>query len=160
MKEFFTPSIIAAGTSLIISLITLYQFFRSQDNQKKQFEKGLNRNLTSRLYELRLEHYPIAFEITDEIFRDKGGNFDVEKLKDIREQLIYWKKGIISLIISVEAKDSYYILRDAIQKNPAMETRYSKEQIDKILNAKHDFRRQLRRDLGFMYREEKERRAQ
>lgn len=46
-SEIFTPSIIAALTSLIISVITLFQFFRSQSNLQKQFDRNLNRNLTS-----------------------------------------------------------------------------------------------------------------
>ena len=49
-SEIFTPSIIAALTSLIISVITLFQFFRSQSNLQKQFDRNLNRNLTSKLY--------------------------------------------------------------------------------------------------------------
>lgn len=39
MDEIVTPSIIAALTSLVISIITLFQFFRSQKLQQKQFDK-------------------------------------------------------------------------------------------------------------------------
>lgn len=158
MSEYLTPSIVAALTSLIISLITLFQFFKNQRFQQKQFEKNLNRNLTNKLYELRLLHYPKAFEITDEIFKDKGGNYDALKLKKSVEDLIKWKKGVVDLIISNEAHASFYLLRDCLMKNPAHNSDYSKEQVDKIsVNAK-EFRRQLKRDLGFLFREEKERR--
>ncbi|WES96540.1 hypothetical protein P2W68_17040 [Chryseobacterium arthrosphaerae] len=73
MKKFFTPSIIAAGVSLVISFITLYQFFRNQRFQQYQFNKTLERSLTTRLLDLRLGHYPKAFEITDSIYKEKGG---------------------------------------------------------------------------------------
>lgn len=158
MNEFFTPSIIAALTSLILSIITLFQFYRSQNFQQKQFNKTLNRNLTTKLYDLRLEEYPKAFEITDNIYKDKGGNYDSEKLKSSLNELMEWKKGKINLIISAEALESYYLLRTNLMKYPANSTNYSLEQIEKITNSKNNFRKQLRRDLGFLFREEKERR--
>lgn len=158
MDEFITPSIVAALTSLIISLITLYQFFRSQESQRKQFEKSLDRNFTSKMYDLRLEHYPKAFEITDNIYKEKGGGLDHSKIKSICEDLIEWRKGVISLIISIEARDSFFVLRDTLLKNPANGTEYSENQIQKIVEANRYFRKQLRRDLGFLFREEKARR--
>jgi hypothetical protein len=159
MADFFTPSLITAGTSLIISLITLVQFYKSQNSQQKQFNKNINRNLTTKLYDLRLEIYPRAFEITDNIYKDKGGNFDTEKLKNILNELIEWKKGKLNLIISYEALASYYQLRDNLMKNPANHNLYSVEQIEKITNSSNNFRKQLRRDLGFLFQEEKERRG-
>ncbi|WP_237275666.1 hypothetical protein [Tenacibaculum ovolyticum] len=158
MSEFFTPSIIASITALCVSLITLFQFFKNQRFQQKQFDKNLNRSLTTKLYDLRLEHYPKAYEITDLVYKKKGGNYDVNEIKDVLEKLIEWKKGIVNLIISVESRDSYYVLRDVLMKNPAHQESFSKEQIEKIFNANKSFRKQLRRDLGFMYREERLRR--
>lgn len=158
MNEFLTPSIIAALASLIISIITLYQFFRNQRFQQDQFNKTLNRNLTTKLYDLRLEHYPSAFIITDEIYKEKGGNYDVTKIRIALDELIIWKKGVVNLIISNDALTSFYALRDSIMKNPAQGTIYSSEQVDKISTNTKEFRRQLKRDLGFLFREEKERR--
>jgi hypothetical protein len=43
-------------------------------------------------------------------------------------------------------------------KNPANNNNYSAEQIEKITNYTNNFRKQLRRDLGFLFKEEKERR--
>lgn len=158
MADFFTPSIIASLTALCVSFITLFQYFKNQRFQQKQFDKNLNRSLTTKLYDLRLEHYPKAYEITDFIYKQKGGNYSFEELKNVLEELIEWKKGIINLIISVEARDSYYVLRDVLMKNPAHQESYSKEQVGNIFTANKSFRKQLRRDLGFMYREEKLRR--
>jgi hypothetical protein len=158
MSEFFTPSIIASITALCVSFITLFQYFKNQRFQQKQFDINLNRSLTTKLYDLRLEHYPKAYEITDLIYKQKGGNYSDDELKNILEELIEWKKGLINLIISVESRDSYYILRDILMKNPAQQESYSDLQIEKIFNANKSFRKQLRRDLGFMYREERLRR--
>ena len=158
MEDFFSPSIIAAVTALILSLITLFQFFKNQRFQQKQFEKLSNRNLTTKLYDLRLENYPQAFDITDDLFKNKGGNYDSEQIKDVLKNLLEWKKGVVNLIISVEARDSYFELRDALMKNPANGNSFSSEQITKIDNSTRNFRKQIRRDLGFMFREEKIRR--
>lgn len=158
MNDFFTPSLVTAMTSLIISLVALFQFYRSQNFQQKQFNKTINRNLTNRLYDLRLEIYPKAFEITDNIYKDKGGNYNNERLKNSLNELIEWKKGKLNLIISSEALESYYQLRNNLMKNPANNNNYSPEQIEKITNSNNNFRKQLRRDLGFLFKEEKERR--
>jgi hypothetical protein len=158
MTDFFTPSLVTAITSLVISLVALFQFYRNQNFQQKQFNKTINRNLTTKLYDLRLEIYPKAFEITDNIYKDKGGNFDTERLKNTLNELIEWKKGKLNLIISSEALESYYQLRNNLMKNPANNNNYSAEQIEKITNYTNNFRKQLRRDLGFLFKEEKERR--
>ena len=139
-------------------LVALFQFYRNQNFQQKQFYKTINRNLTTKLYYLRLEIYPKAFEITDNIYKDKGGNFDTERLKNTLNELIEWKKGKLNLIISSEALESYYQLRNNLMKNPANNNNYSAEQIEKITNSNNNFRKQLRRDLGFLFKEEKERR--
>jgi hypothetical protein len=158
MNDFFTPALVTAMTSLIISLVALFQFYRNQNFQQKQFNKTINRNLTTKLYDLRLEIYPKAFEITDNIYKEKGGSYDFEKLKKVLNELIEWKKGKLNLIISSEALASYYHLRENLMKNPANNNVYSVEQIEKITNSNNNFRKQLRRDLGFLFKEEKERR--
>jgi len=158
MTAFFTPSIIASFTAIIISLITLFQFFKNQNYQKKQFNDNINRGLTTKLYDLRLEHYPKAYDITDRIYKEKGGIYKADEIEKALEELINWKKGVVNLIISVETRDSFFSLRDSLMKKPANNGLHSEEQIGKISNLTRNFRKQLRRDLGFLYREEKERR--
>lgn len=159
MNEIITPSIIAALTSLIISIITLFQFFRSQKLQQKQFDKNLSRGLTSKLYDLRIDCYPKAFEITDSIHKLKGGNYDPKIIQTALVELIDWKKGIVSLVISVEALESFIALRDVLMRNPEKKDTYSSTQIENISHRTKEFRKQLRRDIGFLFREEKERRS-
>ena len=159
MNEIITPSIIAALTSLIISIITLFQFFRSQKLQQKQFDKNLSRGLTSKLYDLRIDCYPKAFEITDSIHKLKGGNYDPKIIQTALAELIDWKKGIVSLVISVEALESFIALRDVLMRNPEKKDTYSSTQIENISHRTKEFRKQLRRDIGFLFREEKDRRS-
>ena len=159
MNEIITPSIIAALTSLIISIITLFQFFRSQKLQQNLFDKNLSRGLTSKLYDLRIDCYPKAFEITDSIHKLKGGNYDPKIIQTALAELIDWKKGIVSLVISVEALESFIALRDVLMRNPEKKDTYSSTQIENISHRTKEFRKQLRRDIGFLFREEKERRS-
>jgi ABC-type multidrug transport system fused ATPase/permease subunit len=158
MKEILTPSILTAVASFVISIITLYQLFRNQRFQQQQFNKTLERSLTTKLLDLRLEHYPRAFEITELIYKEKGGNYDFNKIKSSVDDLIEWKKGVINLIISNESLESFYALRDSMMKNPGENNQYSSEQIEKISKNTKELRKQLKRDLGFLFREEKNRR--
>ena len=158
MENFLSPAIIAALTALAVSLITLFQFFKNQRLQQEQFIKNQNRGLTNKLYDLRIEHYPKAFQITKNVYRKKGNKYLELDLKTAREELIEWKSGTVDLILSVEASDSFYKLRDILNKNPANAGNYSTEQVVKIHDLTKQFRKQLRRDLGFMFREEKEKR--
>lgn len=158
MAEMTIAAIIAAFTSLFLSGITFYQFYRSQKMQQKQFDKKLDRNLTSKLYDLRINNYPKAFEITDKIHKMKGGGYNPEVIQQVLVELIEWRKGVVSLIISVEALESFIALRDVLMKKPERECIYSSVQIDHISCKNKEFRKQLRRDIGFLFREEKERR--
>lgn len=158
MDGFLSPAVIAAFTSLAISLLTLFQFFRNQRFQQEQFDKLHNRNFTTKLYDLRLDHYPRAFDILDTIKKGKGGFYDIGVVKSAHADLVDWKKGTVNLIISNEALISFNALRDCIGRNPATIDNFSPEQTKKISEGSRDFRRQLRRDLGFMFREEKQRR--
>lgn len=157
--EILTPALITASVSLVVSLMTLFQFFKNKRFQEDQANRASNRAFTTKLYDLRLENYPRAFEIVDAIYREKGGQLNPVLIRSTCDDLIKWKTGIINLIISNEARRSFYVLRDLLLKNPAAKDSYSVEQSDKINTVLKDFKRQLRRDVGFMFREEKERRG-
>lgn len=80
-------------------------------------------------------------------------------MKEVLIELIEWKKGVVGLIISIEALESFIELRDVLMKNPETQNAYSKTQIENISCRVKEFRKQLRRDIGFLFREEKERRS-
>lgn len=160
MEQYIIPSAIAMITSFLVSFLSYKQFIRSNELQQKQFDRSFNRALTTKLYDLRLNVYPRALEITDKIYKAKGGNYDSTIIQEALEELIEWKKGLVDLIISVEALESFFELRDALMKNPEAQHKYSSVQVENISNKTKNFRRQLRRDIGFLFREEKERRKQ
>lgn len=160
MENYINPIFITAITSLVISLLALFQFYKNQSFQQKQFDKNLNRTLGIKLYELRIKDYPKAFEITDRIFKTKGGNYDSNEIKLVLNNLIEWKKGRTSMILSNESLHAYYSFRESLMKNPANGNLYSIEQVEKITNLNNNFRKQLRRDLGFLFKEERERRKE
>lgn len=160
MEQYIIPSAIAMITSFLVSFLSYKQFIRSNELQQKQFDRSFNRALTTKLYDLRLNVYPRALEITDKIYKAKGGNYDSTIIQEALEELIEWKKGLVDLIISVEALESFFELRDALMKNPETQYKYSSVQVENISNKTKNFRRQLRRDIGFLFREEKERRKQ
>jgi hypothetical protein len=66
----------------------------------------------------------------------------------------------VILIISSETKESYTFFIETLTRNPEMQTKYSDKQVEKIYTARMDFKNSLRRDLGFLYKEEKQRRLQ
>lgn len=160
MEQYIIPSAIAMLTSFLVSFLSYKQFIRSNELQQKQFDRSFNRALTTKLYDLRLNVYPRALEITDKIHKAKGGNYDSTMIQEALEELIEWKKGLVDLIISVEALESFFELRDVLMKNPETQHKYSSVQVENISNKTKNFRRQLRRDIGFLFREEKERRKQ
>lgn len=151
-----TTAIVAAITSLIISLLSFYQALRTAKLQKEQFEKSQNRNLTSKLYDLRLEHYPRAFEITEQIKKSKGGNLDPTLIFGVLEELQQWKTGAVSMILSGNCMHAYHKFRDALARRPATGDKYSMEQIDKIWKLRSEFRRNLRFDIGLLHIGEQE----
>ena len=63
------------------------------------------------------------------------------------------------MVISVEALESFIALRDVLMRNPEKKDTYSSTQIENISHRTKEFRKQLRRDIGFLFREEKERRS-
>ena len=68
----------------------------------------MSRDLPLNYNDLRIDCYPKAFEITDSIHKLKGGNYDPKIIQTALAELIDWKKGIVSLVISVEALREFY----------------------------------------------------
>lgn len=146
-------AIIAAITSLLISMVTLYQSLRNQKSQKEQFEKAQKRALTTKLYDLRLENYPKAFEITEWIQKTKGGSLDPKIIYEVNKGINEWKSGVVSLIISYDARQALLEFKNTINKQPGHGDVYAPVQVEKIWLARSEFRRQLRKDIGLLHKE-------
>ena len=143
-------ALIAAITSLFVSGVGY--FF-----QQREIRKRLDRMFTDRLYNMRLDCYPPAFDITDRILRrpKPEGILPKEELGKIRYDLISWKKGVVNIAISADSLMAYRDLVDALNMGYGHKDQYTEAQIEKVFNYKHQFRRNLRAVLGYLYNEER-----
>jgi len=145
---------IAAIASLIVSIVTYFQSHIEQKRLREEFEKSQKRTSTIKILELRLEHYPRAFEITQMLNKIKGDNFDPDNVKKILKEINKWRSGILRLIISDDSQDVLFELLNALRSNPANNGSYSKEQADKIWEARNKLRNKLRKDIGILHSED------
>jgi hypothetical protein len=156
LPDIVISALIAGTTSLLISFITYRAAKRHMILEREKLERELERKLTERLYEVRLKHYPKAFEITDNLGK-KTSTMDATVLsrnREVENQLREWKKGEVSFILSGRALRVFYKLVDVLSKNPERGTFYSEAQLANIWNARVKFRRELRRDIGLLFKED------
>lgn len=143
-------TLIAAITSLIVSAIGYFM-------QQNEMNKRLDRIFTDRLYNMRLECYPPAFDVTDRILRrPKPEGIASNEIEQIRYDLIGWKKGVVNIAISGKSLIAYRDLIGALSMGKGLTNRYTDEQIEKLFNCRNQFRKSLRADLGCLYNEEKQ----
>jgi len=103
---------IAGLISLIGVFISLYTSQRTIKSQSERFEKELQRRFTDKLYELRLDSYPKAFEITDDLRREflLKKVISIEKLTSIRMKLLRWNKTRAGFLLSESSLRDYYAI--------------------------------------------------
>ncbi|NJN56907.1 MAG: hypothetical protein HC879_05115 [Leptolyngbyaceae cyanobacterium SL_5_9] len=149
---------IAAIVSLIIALISYLTNKNTLKSEREKFERELQRSMTSKLYDLRLEKYPEAIAITDGLRRSRmsnpGEDLSEAYFKAILAKLDEWHGVQAFLLLSPNAVGKLYTLRKVLREKPEIEGKYSKEQIEKIWKAKGAFRGALRADIQFLYEEE------
>jgi hypothetical protein len=162
-------ALIAAGVSIIASLVTYFttkhQMSLERENLAKQLalereklETQLKRQFTDRLYDLRLQCYPDAFQITEGLSQvSKMAEEDLYAFyQSVKEQLKTWKEKDANLLLSDDALKMFYELRKALGKNPERGAVYSDAQKEKIWRARNRFRAALRGDLGLLFEEDEE----
>ncbi len=85
--EQLVTGVIAAVVSLIVALITVFINRNTLRIEREKFERELQRNMTSKLYDLRIESYPKAIEVTEGLRRshldEQGENVPEEYFKNI-----------------------------------------------------------------------------
>jgi len=153
MSENVQVALIAGIVSMIVTTIGLLSSFFIQRMQSQEAEKQIRNEAASRLLALRLEHYPKAFDISEKIQRRKKPQriMSREELLKISTELYEWKTGIVNLILSQETLDCFYELRETLGMGYAEKDAFSFQQVEKIISAKDEFRKSLRRDVGFLY---------
>ena len=156
MNPSITAAIIAACISLVAAIISYVANRKALLSQAKRHEQEMQRRLTEKLYELRLECYQEAFEITAMLSGDMIFNRAIteEYIKNVREKITSWNRTKAGLIMSQRSIRSYYRLKDALNVQPKNGVSFTEAEIKKIWEAKNDFRRNLRRDVNLLYVEE------
>lgn len=150
MQPEIVSAIVAGVVSLTISIIGYTASVRSIKSERERLELQLERHFTDRLYGLRLGNYPEAFRITESLGKKNNPN----QIQDISKQLKNWKAGEVSLILSQRARQSFYDLQAAINKQPETNKGFSEQQNLKIWKLRNLFRGELRRDLGLLFEED------
>jgi hypothetical protein len=143
MSPNLTAALIAGGVSLATALITYF-------STKWKTQKDLEGAFASRLQQLRLDHYPKAFEITERL--GKRGNWSMEDASTMWLNLIVelriWKSGIPALIMSNQTLSAYYAINEAMKASFAKGSHFGEQQIDRIIISRDKFRKALRKDIG------------
>jgi hypothetical protein len=156
MNDPVLTAIIAGGVSITASIITYVSARRQIRSQRETIERQLTHKFTERLYELRLSHYPLAFEITEPLGKLKSAQPDQlpARFGEILDRLKKWKSGEVNLVLSDYATDMFYTLERRLKRNPGNGKTYSEEQLDAIWDARQRFRGALRRDVGLLHSDE------
>ena len=162
MSDTLVVAIIAGGVSLGVSIIGFLSSMLMVQSSQRDLERRIQSQFTDKLYALRLEHYPMAFKITERIIRRARpeGIVSHDILTEAGKELWAWRTGIVSLIISNRSLKALYELRDALQMGAGDKSGYTDDQIEKIMRARNDFRGCLRSDLGFLFKDEFDRTKQ
>jgi hypothetical protein len=151
-----TTAFISALVAIIGAIISFMTNRRAVRAELRKVEIELTRRLTEKLYDRRLDAYPLAFEITDNLRGEHLFTLEVtrEYLEDTRQRLLDWHKKN-GILLSDETIETYKKLRRAIAKVTQTDVSLSDETLRPIWQAKNDFRTSMRKDLNLLYVEEK-----
>jgi Rad3-related DNA helicase len=151
-------AVIAAIVSLFIALISALANRRAIQAERERLEIQLQRDMTARLYDVRLEVYPKAIEITEGLRKsrvaEQGEDISENYFKSILKQLDDWNSTKAGFILSQNSLYKLYDLRRALREEPEANGKYSREQMTRIWQAKGAFRAALRADIQLLYKEE------
>src|SRR4030081_3386482 len=114
-----TSLVVALASGFISVLVAYFTAAYKFSRDRRMLEEELNQRFLEKLYTLRLERYPAAFDITEWIQRkprNDGGINSREELLIARKQLWEWKTGQVSLILSKEAIQAFYDLVNVLKK--------------------------------------------
>jgi len=149
-------ALIAAIVSVFGGFLTFLATSRSLTNQQRLQERQLGRRLTERLYELRLDSYPRAFEITDRLRGEYIFSPELahDHLRQVLEELYEWHRTKAGFVLSSETTKAWYAIRGSLSIKPDAGGHYSEEKRRAIWEAKNRFRGALRADVNLLYVEE------
>ena len=112
VPDIIIVALIAGSVSLIVSGIGLGATLITNAANRRRLVREIRHKFVEKLYELRLEVYPEAFEITQLILRRKMP-IKINKrdeLTAIRKRLLEWSNGKAALVISRRSMRALYAL--------------------------------------------------
>ena len=158
MEIALLTAIISAIVSLTITLITVFASRSTIKAEREKLERELQRSLTTKLYDVRIEVYPQAMQMTEKLRRSnlakQGENLTEDYFKEVLSQLDAWHATKAAFIISRNSLYKLYALRKTLREKPESNGHYSSEQIDRVWKAKGEFRSALRTDIQLLFKED------
>ena len=155
---------IAATVSVLVALISVLANRTTLKAEREKLETELQRQMTAKLYDLRLESYPRAIEITERLRKSRmalqGPDISEDYFRSILQEIDEWNSTKAGFLLSENALQELYGLRAALRVEPAADGLYSSEQIAQMHLAKGRFRRALRADVQLLYAEESQEESQ
>lgn len=151
-------AVVAAVVSLAVGLVTYRATTSGHRSERLKLERELQRTMTSKLYDRRMEAYPRAWEISDALRRSRmrAGNAqqDPEYFAKVLAELDQWTATAGAMILSKEAVEASIDMRLALREAPAGPDGYSDEQVERIWRSKGRLRQELRRDVDLLFSED------
>ena len=145
----FVPIIIATIIS-VFSGITTYLISRRKlrIDQKKLYQDFYSK-YSEKIVDLRLQHYGEALEISDRIYQKKAPELinSQAELRAIARDLQSWRRGVVGLILSPKSLIAFRELTNHMTKNHGNGSNFTERQVEKIWNARINFRASLRLDI-------------
>jgi hypothetical protein len=139
-------AVVAIAVSVITSVLT-HKF------PLQRLELEVSEKWRAKLYELRLEHYPRAFEVTGRLMFSRKSRNSADELDNIKRDLRDWWVGPAALLLSKSSVDAYYNLENALKE--AIEIGGMKERtVNLLFKTNRAFRLALRKDLDVIFRVE------
>lgn len=148
ISDTILAALIAGVVSLIISVVSTYL---TASFARKKFEREVSEKYRQKLYELRLTEYPAAFGITGRIVFDDTLHSTRNEILAVMNDLRTWWVGPAAPLLSKEAVDAYYGLKDAVARVAATEGEVDQALAKDLFAANKHFRWVLRQDLDVLY---------
>lgn len=149
-------ALIAGAISIVVALISYLVSGSKIQAELKAIKLQQRHSFNEKLLELRLVAYPEVFDITQNI--GKRSQFSDDVIKSIIEEslknLVAWQSKKSGLLLSKSSLEGYYVLKNALRKNPANNGSYTNEQLGKLWKARNKFRSCLRNDVGLLHEDE------
>ncbi len=153
MDDKIITVLIAGSISIIVSIVGFVSSWIALRAKRNEIYTQLKNGYMERLYEMRLQHYPQALEITKYLtMLPKGGkSFNRDHVLAIRNSLGDWLNSHGGLVASGSVISASHKVRERLSANYGGNQEYTREQMEKMIMVTVNFRRELRADIRFLH---------